>query len=69
MNWNNLFENIEKNHDLYELKGIVNSNGEYKDINEINPKENIEIVYLSDNNPVGTIYYGRGKELFKVLFV
>ena len=65
MNWNYLFENIEQNLDLVELKNIVNENGEYKNID---PKKNIEIVYLNDNTPVGTIYYTEGKEMFKILF-
>lgn len=68
MNWSKLFENIEQKLDLFELVDIVNSNGEYKDIYEANPNDNIEIIYLSENIPVGTIYYGGGKDLFKVLF-
>jgi len=68
MNWTNLFKSIEQNLDLDELLDIVSENGTYKDTNEISPNENIEISYINDKIAVGTIYYGGGKELFKILF-
>ncbi|MDG2331516.1 MAG: hypothetical protein P8M05_07980 [Flavobacteriales bacterium] len=68
MNWTDLFENINKNLDLEDLKDIVIANGEYKDLNEIDPKENLEISFIKDGIPNGTIYYGGGKELFMILF-